>query len=401
VNNSKFILPQSSFLDKKRLFLETLLNQTDKVSKISENSVLSGIASGISRLTGLIEKDISVYYSKLHPDYASGNDLDILANLYGFNGRLGQSSSSTYILIKADEGTFYDKALNLFISDSNVTFELSSSITIGQDGYEFALVNSQSEGSDTNVSPFSINKLNIEPQGHISCYNETGAIGGRDIEQDDSFRKRIREGLNAIATNTLSSLEQRAIQINKNVLKLIHNGISDIGKIKIGVVCQNGISLNNSELTELSNNISKHLALTDYRSLNRNTYTIEFFNIDFFPIDIEVRCDFDGITNYDTIIIEMQTLIMKYLDWRNWDSLKKNIEWDNLLEICKSVKGVRYINDQYFLPRRDIFVPQNLLPRLRGFKLLNLKGEQIFDSSFNFKPIFYQNTQNKNIIRVL
>ena len=93
MNQTSFILPQSSQLEKRRLFIETLINETTKVTKVSENSVLSGVASGISRLSGLIEKDITVYYSKLHPDYTYGSDLDVLSNLFGLPGRLGSSSS--------------------------------------------------------------------------------------------------------------------------------------------------------------------------------------------------------------------------------------------------------------------------------------------------------------------
>lgn len=52
---------------------------------------------------------------------------------------------------------------------------------------------SDSEGASTNVDPLSINKLNPVPSGHIACTNEYRATGGRDDEDDDLFRIRIKE----------------------------------------------------------------------------------------------------------------------------------------------------------------------------------------------------------------
>ena len=391
MNQTSFILPQSSQLEKRRLFIETLINETTKVTKVSENSVLSGVASGISRLSGLIEKDITVYYSKLHPDYTYGSDLDVLSNLFGLPGRLGSSSSSTYLLIKAEPGTVYNPSQNHFISESGLIFELPESITIGQSGFLFAQVNSQSTGLETNVDPYSINRMNNEPIGHINCLNEVGAIGGRDVEQDELFRRRLKEGVNVLATNTLSMLEQRCIQINNNILKVIHQGLTDQGKILIKVLTQNGRFLNSTELEQLTQESSQYLALTDHRFFNKNNYSIEFRNADFFPIDMEVRCDFDGTDSYDNCRINMQILVMRYLDWREWNSQTQVIEWDNLLEMCKSTKGIRYIQDQTFIPRKDIIVPHNMFPRLRGFKLTDLSGQLVSEDYGDLINVFYQN----------
>lgn len=393
-NSKDFIIPQSSLLDKKRLFVETLINNTDKVSKISENSVLSGIASGISRISGLIEKDVTIYFSKLHPDYTSGEDLDTLSKLYGIPSRLGPSKSSTYILLIGEQGTTYSPTEHFFLSESGVVFELSEEVEINENGFQYVLVRSQSSGSITNVSPYSINKLNTEPTGHISVFNEVGSVGGRDVEQDELFRRRIKEGVNLLALNTLSSLEQRCISINSNVLKIVHQGLTDNGKVLIKVLTQNGVLLNSTELQQLSEETSKHLTLTDHRSFNKNTYSIEFQNIDFFPVDIELRLSIDGTEDYDSIRIKLQTQIIKYLDWRNWDSLTQIIEWDNLLEICKSIQGVRYIQDQFFKPNKDIIVPINMYPRLRSFRMIDLSGRIISSSNIESPPVFYQNSVN-------
>lgn len=401
MNNKNFILPHSTFLDKKRLFLETFINTTDKVTKVSENSVLSGIASGVSRLSTLIEKDIAVYYSKLHPDYTYGEDLDTLSNLFGLPGRLGSSKSSTYLLVRAEPGTTYRFDEHYFLSNEGVKFNLSKDFTIGPLGYGYVSVSSDSSGSNTNVPPFSIVKLSNTLTGHISVFNEVGSIGGRDVEQDELFRRRIKEGINILSLNTLSSLEQRCINFNPDILKILHQGLTDNGKILIKVVTQNGIQLNQVELQQLTESISQYTSLTDHRSLGRKTNSIQFENIDFYPIDIELRCDFDGSIDYDSIRIDLQTSILKYLDWRYWDSSKQLVEWDNLLQISKSIKGIRYVQDQFFVPKKDIKIPENMLPRLRGFKLMNISGTLISNFYNVFPSSFYQNSVNNNYKQIL
>ena len=58
--------------EKKNLFIETLLNTTDKISKVGPDSVLGGIAGGVAKVAGKAEKDIILAVSQLFPDTAYG-----------------------------------------------------------------------------------------------------------------------------------------------------------------------------------------------------------------------------------------------------------------------------------------------------------------------------------------
>jgi hypothetical protein len=60
----------STSIERKLLAIETILNNTDKVSKISDESILSGIASRYkSKVSGKAEKDIMLAISAIVPGY--------------------------------------------------------------------------------------------------------------------------------------------------------------------------------------------------------------------------------------------------------------------------------------------------------------------------------------------
>lgn len=402
MNNKDFILPPSLLSERKKLFLETLINTTDKVTKVSPNSVNSGIASGIARLSGLVEKDIAAYFSKLHPDYSHGQELDKTASLFGIPSRLTSTPSSTYLLIIAEENTVYLSDTNFFQSEDGITFKLDQDETIGPQGFIYARATSIEVGVDTNVNPLSILQVSPEPTGHISVLNEVGSVGGSDLETDELFRRRVKEGINSLSTNTLSMLHQKLLKVNNNILRLLHQGVSDTGKTVIGVVTQNGSLLESQQLSELSSVLRENLCLTDFRREGLNYSGIELRNIDFYPIDISMRVQFDGTVDFLQLRVNLQTKISKYLDWRTWDSLRQKVEWDNLLEIVKSTKGIKYVQDQFFQPRVDIKIDVNQLPRLRSFSLLDLNGKVVTETdSQSFSPIFYQNFIDRTLQPIL
>ena len=92
----------------------------------------------------------------------------------------------------------------------------------------------------------------------------------------------------------------------------------------------------------------------------------------------------------------MQIKISKYFDYRTWDSNKMKIEWDDLLMICKNVKGVKYIPDQYFTPRTDVQVDKAMLPRVRSFTIWDLQGNILNNTINKLQPVFFPNQQDYN-----
>ena len=91
----------------KQIFLEIFLNKTDKVSDISSDSVLNGIAYGCAKLAQRTLTNQAVIEGHIFPDTAYGEYLDQLADIRGIAPRFSTTSSSTYIRIVANEGTSY------------------------------------------------------------------------------------------------------------------------------------------------------------------------------------------------------------------------------------------------------------------------------------------------------
>lgn len=386
------IRPQTS-KERKNLFIETLLNHTNNVSKVAPLSVLDGIATGVSKISGKAEKDIILHLSKLFPDFAFDSQLDQVAENFGVSSRFGSSGSSTYLKIVGDPGTTYNQTLNTFKSSSGIEFQLEEpTFTISSFGWGYAKVKSLTVGKQTNVDPLTITTITPQPSGHRYVINEVKAEGGRDVESDELFRVRIKDGANILARGTLAMLEQKLMTINQKVLKCYYNGITNEGKIRISIVTQNGVNLSLTELNQLSMDSWDYFCFTENRPFGTQFYGVEFVNVQWQPFDISFRVDYDVAVNLDDIRIEIQTKISKYIDFRLFNPSKQRVEWDNLLEIVKSCKGVKYVPDQYFYPNIDIAVDVHRLPRLRGFLMLDLQGQILQNFAGTLSPIYYPAT---------
>lgn len=388
-------LTPSTSIERKLLFLETLLNVAvdengaSKISKISDHSVLSGVATGVAKVSGKAEKDIVLAVAQLFPDRANGSQLDQVANNFGIGRRLLALGSSTYIRLVADPGTQYIANIHSFTASSGIKFELETDVIVGDAGFAYAKIRSTTLGSTTNVDPLSISKCIPQPTGHISCVNEYLAIGGRDVESDAMFRSRIKDGPNFLSRGTISMLEQVFIKINSNILKIKNLGCHRDGKLTLAIITQNGADLSQSELDELLFRSRTTYNFNDYRPFGTNFNGIKLVNIQFQPVDISVRAQLDSSYDPDEIRKQMQIQTSKYLDFRYFDSYTNQVEWDRLLQICQSIPGVTYVPDQYFYPRTDLTIDSFMLPRVRSFLLLNLDGQVISNHNNTLSPIYY------------
>lgn len=384
------ISPQTS-RELKNLVIETLLNTTDKVTKVSPDSVLSGLAGGIAKVGVKSSKDIILAISQLFPDTAFGEQLDQVALNFGIAPRFGAISSSTYVRLVGDPGTFYDKDLCILKSNSGIEFELENDVTIGSFGFLYAKVHSVTSGINTNVDALTINNISPAPSGHQYIINEVAAYGGRNIEEDEFFRIRIKDGANILSRGTIAMLEQKYISINPKVLRCFYQGINLEGKVRIAVATVDGSDLSNPELNELLEQGSDYFCFTDYKPTGTQFYGVELINVEYQPVDISFRVDLFPSVDNDEIRREIQISIMKYIDFRFFDAAKDRVEWDNILQIIKNTNGVKYVPDQFFTPRTDIAVQVNKLPRLRGFLMLDLEGNIIQNSSGTLTPVYYPN----------
>jgi uncharacterized phage protein gp47/JayE len=377
----------------KNLWGELFLNKTDKVSDISDNSVLNATAFADSKVAQKAIKDIAIVESQLFPETAQGEYLDRAANLFGVSPRRGAIGSSTYIKLIANEGTEYLSGVHEFVNTNGLRFELENSITIGVNGYGYVKVRSVDAGRKTNVEANSIISISPIPTGHTAVTNEYYAIGGIDSETDEVFRLRIKNNLNILSIGTIEYFTQLMQQYDDRVLRVVNLGIDEDGKRTLAILTQNGIDFLESELEELLNNTKSFFPVTD---LNRfgDTIGIKYVNPVWHYVGgndgIDFRVQIRDNYNPDNVRRDVQVALTKYLDFRFWEYGNK-VEWDDLLQIVKETNGVRYVPDTWFKPRTDELVPINRFPRVKDFKMRDIEGNIIFDSGGNLSPVFYPN----------
>lgn len=374
----------------KNLFIEMFLDKTAKVSNVADGSVVNATAFGVAKVAQKAMKDIAIKEAQIFPDTATGAYLDKAAALYGVSPRKGALGSSTYIRVSADPGTVYDTTVT-FVSKNGIRFQVDESLTVGESGYGYVKARSVNAGYTTNVAPNSITNVNPQPQGHIECTNEYYAIGGRDSEDDETFRIRIKNNLNVLSKNTVEYWTQVLNGIDDRVLKVMAAGLNEQGIYNLYIVSQNGIFFTEDELGTLLEQVQGYFSLSDL-NIEGKAVGISLKNIDWFYVGSERGLDFrvQLQPDYDvaTVRQNIQVNLTKYLDFRFWTP-GDVVEWDDLLDIVKKTEGVKYVPDEYFFPYYDQQVPANQLPRIRGFIMRDQDGNILYDSDSNLSPLFY------------
>lgn len=374
----------------KNLFIEMFLDKTAKVSNVADGSVVNATAFGVAKVAQKAMKDIAIKEAQIFPDTATGVYLDKAAALYGVSPRKGALGSSTYIRVSANPGTVYDTSVT-FVNKNGIRFQVDEALTVGESGYGYVKVRSINAGYSTNVPPNSITNVSPQPQGHIECTNEYYAIGGRDSEDDETFRIRIKNNLNILSKNTIEYWTQTLSNIDDRVLKVMSAGLGEKGIYNLYVVSQNGIFFTEEELDTLLESAQGYFGISEL-NIEGKVVGIGIKNIDWFYVGSERGLDFrvQLQPDYDvsTVRQNIQVNLTKYLDFRFWTP-GKIVEWDDLLDIVKKTDGVKYVPDEYFFPYYDQQVPANQLPRIRGFVMRDQDGNILYDSDSNLSPLFY------------
>jgi len=83
----------------------------------------------------------------------------------------------------------------------------------------------------------------------------------------------------------------------------------------------------------------------------------------------------------------IQIQLTKYFDFRYFD--KNKVEWDDLLQIVKNIKGVKYVPDEFFLPNVDTEIEKYKLPRIVKFVMRDMTGSILYDNNDSILPIYY------------
>jgi len=373
------------------LGIETLINTTDKVTKVSDESVNRGLIRGNARTAKKALKDIALAVSHLFPDNASDTILDDVADDRGISPRFAAAQSSTYVRIVGSTGTFYQAGVNTISDNKGNVFDLENDVTIGVSGYEYVKVRSQQSGSSTNVASYTLVNINPIPSGHVGVINEYGATGGRDLEKDDEFKQRIKNGPDILARGTLQYLTQAFIKINSNVLRIIYEGVAANGKVVLSILTVNGIDLTSDELNTLLEQGGQYFSLTELNPIGTQSYGVELKNVDYYPIDVAFRFSLFTGASFDDVVISIQQKFQKYVDFRFWNSFEDKVIWTDLLSIVRNTSGVKQVPDNYFSPNLDITIPVNKFPRFRGFIVYDLQGNLLLNNSGTLQNIFYPN----------
>lgn len=370
----------------KQLFIEVLLNKTNKVTKVSDESILNGVSYGVAKIAQKAMKDIGLVETHLFPEFAFGVHLDTVSDRMGIAGRFGVSKSSTYVRVVGANTTTYTAGVQVF-KGSGKDFELLESVTIGTVGYAYAKVRSVDSGLAVNVDPLTITTVTPQPTGHTYCINEFKAIGGRDSEDDTLFKRRIKDAGNLAARGTLAYLTQTFMKLNTDVLKVYYNGVNSLNQSVLAISTQNGIDLTGVELDSLRERAAEYLSFSDLSPIG-GIPNIELINVEYQPVDISFRVDLVPTATADEVRKDLQVSIAKYFDYRYWTAGDR-IEWDDLLQIVKSHPQVKYVPDTNFTPNVDILGDPNKLPRVRGFLMMDLDGNIMVNISGSLSPIHY------------
>lgn len=369
------------------ILTEMFINNSPRVTKVSPESVLSGIIMANAKVAQKAIKDIALVESHLFPDSAFGAHLDTIAARQGIAPRFGASQSSTHVRIVADAGTTYTAGTHTF-EGSGITFDLQETITIGDNGYGYAKVRSQTTGSSTKVSALSITAVSPVPTGHKYVINEYEAIGGRDSEDDRLFRLRIKHGANLAARGTIEHLTQVFNKINNDILRLFHLGFNNDGFPIIGIATHNGADLTALELSTLLEDAEEYLSITNLSPIGFNNPSIVLENVTYTPIDVSFRVNLQTGADIDQFRKDIQIEFSKAVDIRFWKQGSR-VEWDDLLQIVKDHPSAVYVPDQNFTPGQDVDIQTNRIPRFRGFIVMDLEGNIIADNNSTLNPIYY------------
>ena len=374
----------------KNLWIEMFLNKTDKVSNIADGSVLNAVAFGTAKVAQKAIKDIAIVEAQIFPTSATGTYLDKSAALFGVSPRKQALGSSTYIRVYAEPGTLYEVGTT-FISKNGIRFIVDKPFTVDNSGYGYVSVRSVITGSATNVEANSITQVSPRPLTHIECTNEYAAIGGRDYEDDETFRNRIINYNNRLSEETVESWTQIFQDLDDRILKVMNVGLGEDGKTHIYLVTQNGSFFTDDELEELLDKAIPYFGLTEL-NLSGESIGIVLENAKWMYVGGEQGVDFRVELSPNTDIADarknIQIAMTKYLDFRFWEA-GKVVQWDDLLQVVKTAEGVKYVPDEYFFPYFDEEVPLNMLPRIKGFRMRDLEGNILYDSGSNLSNIFY------------
>jgi hypothetical protein len=178
--------------------------------------------------------------------------------------------------------------------------------------------------------------------------------------------------------------------LDNDIIDIRRSGYTEDGKILISLITVNGKSYSDNELLSFQDQLKSFLALSDVDDI-AGEIGITLQNIEWHGVGgatgVDFRIDIASGYSEATVRKNIQIQLTKYFDFRFWKNTK--IEWDDMLQIVKNVRGVKYVPDEYFVPNADATVATYKLPRIIKFIMRDLNGNVLYNNSSNILPIYY------------
>jgi len=353
-------------------FIIALRNNTNLVTKFTSTSVVNAWAYANAKLAQKLNKDIAYVEARLFPEFANSSVLDDISNLNGFPARGLTTQSTVILLFRGNSGTVYNAGFQVRTS-SGYIFTTNDNLILGVNGVGYVVATSVDFGEVVNVGANTITVLvSGAPTGHSSVTNLVRAKGGRDVESDFDYRRRLMGIENLLSKNTIAFYESLIQKFEPNVIRIYpvnHNPAS--GAFTLRILKNNAATFTSNELATLKTNIQQYVPMADSQTSKLNLDNWSFVEIDIVAVVKET-----GISSLQKIHEDAQINVQNYFNWSTWKNGAK-VEWDDLLEIIKNTTGVEKVLDANFLPRKDIEISLGTMPRLRNLVISNVAGSSI------------------------
>lgn len=384
----------------KNFFIQELLNKVDgKISKVSDHSVLNGVAFGSAKIFQKAMKDVALLESELFPEYAYGEYLDTIAQRYGVTPRKNNTGSSVYVKLVAEPGSLYIAESCVFTSTEGITFKLVEDFEMGENGFDYVQLRSTTTGGDSNVAANTITKVTNAPSGHLYVNNDLPASGGISEEDDQSFLKRIMNSFNNFSFETLDKLTYVMQVINPLILDVKKEGVNENGQIILPIVTSNGAFLDEDDIDLLLKETLPYLSLADLtvsNGLDGQYNPLVLRNVNYNYIDVDFRVDLYSDISVDEFRLNVIEQLTSYLDFRSWS--KESVDWEDLYAIVRGQYGIKSLPEQFFTPHTDMDIDSASLPRLRGFVVRDMNGVALTDNNRSIIPVYYGPDYTKNVL---
>ena len=143
-------------------------------------------------------------YQQIFPQTASGEYLDMHAQLRGLTRKAAACSSGTLIFSRSQEEEFETEVpkgtLCALKDDPSIMFETTEKAVIGTGEISVSVpALSCSGGINTNVKADMVTLMITPPTGVFSVSNSLPFTGGEDAEDDETLRKRVIDSMSSIS----------------------------------------------------------------------------------------------------------------------------------------------------------------------------------------------------------